>query len=213
MLKNSSQSTMYIEVFGFSLLVIVARIIKNVVAVYFRTQSIKSGIQFSPSCFIVCSLLLCFCLKSDVFVSLLYSSREKGKEETNKTQNRNARTTQRNRLVYLYALVQEARDDGCSRYIYFFLHLVSSFYLLLFPLFSSFSLMGLFLSFIRLHLVSQSKKRKGLAIFHWFIISFLPAPNGVDDVRIATNSSIEWRGKKNLGRSSADRGALMSYEH
>ena len=105
MLKNSSQSTMYIEVFQFSLLVIVARIIKNVVAVYFRTQSIKSEIQFSPSCFIVCSLLLCFCLKSDVFVSLLYSSREKGKEETNKTQNRNARTTQRNRLVYLYALV------------------------------------------------------------------------------------------------------------
>ena len=49
--------------------------------------------------------------------------------------------------------------------------------------------------------------------FSWFIISFLPAPNGVDDVRIATNSSIEWVKKRNLGRSSADRGALMSYEH
>lgn len=213
MLQNSSQSTMYIEVFGFSLLVIVARIIKNVVAVYFRTQSIKSEIQFSPSCFIVCSLLLCFCLKSDVFVSLLYSSREKGKEETNKTQNRNARTTQRNRLVYLYALVQEARDDGCSRYIYFFLHLVSSFYLLLFPLFSSFSLMGLFLSFIRLHLVSQSKKRKGLAIFHWFY-HFVPTSAQRRRRRQDCNKLLNRMDeKKNLGRSSADRGALMSYEH
>lgn len=139
------------------------------------------------------SLLLCCCWKSDAFVGLLYSSREKGKQTKRKTETRGRR--QRGRRVYLYALAyrRPAMMDVHVIFTSFFIF-ASSFLSSSSPPFSSFTRMGLFLSFIRLLLLFESKRRD------WRYsagLSFRSCQRPTTTSSLTTNSSIDWRRKRN----------------